>query len=274
MAKETDRKTKLLHAELSYAIRGVLLDVHNALGPGLPEQFYDDAAGIGYQEAGIACERQKIFDIFYRNVLIGRHIPDATFNDQVILDYKVAPAITPLHKAQVLSYLKVTDADLGLVANFGEARLNVERLPNFLRERQPVFNWQPQPLPADILYPELSAALFECLYGIHFALGPGFVHRIYRRATMVELDHAGLNYRHVSELPITYHGHHLGVVPCQLIIVENKIAIAAVALQEAGEAEQMTLRARLRQLDLKLGLLANFYNTRLTIHPVRVPNQG
>jgi hypothetical protein len=45
---------------------------------------------------------------------------------------------------------------------------------------------------------------------------------------------------------------------------------SAFALCEVGEAERMALHARLRQLDLQLGLLANFHDTRLDIQPVRV----
>jgi len=267
--------TQLLYADLTYAIRGVLMQVHSALGPGLPEAFYDEAASIGFQEAGIACERQKSFYVYYENVQVGHYIPDATFEgNKVLLDYKVENEITALHKAQVISYLKVTDADLGLVVNFGAASLQVERLPNFLRDKQLKFKWQPHPLPDDMLYPDLTAQLFCCLHRVHFTLGPGFLHPVYRRATMVESERSGFNCRYVKELPVHFHDHHLGNVPCRLIVVENKIAIAAFALREVGEAEQMALRARLRQLDLQLGLLANFHDTRLNIHPVRVTAKG
>jgi GxxExxY protein len=267
--------TKLLYADLTYAIRGVLMQVHNALGPGLPEAFYDEAASIGFQEAGIACERQKSFYVYYEGIQVGHYIPDATFEgDEVLLDYKVENEITPLNKAQVISYLKVTDADLGLVANLGATSLQVERLPNFLRDKQPQFEWQSRPLPEDILYPELTAALFRCLHKVHFTLGPGFLHRAYRRATMVELERSGLNCCYVKELPVHFHDHHLGNVSCRLIVVDAKIAIAAFALREVSEAEQMALHARLRQLDLQLGLLANFHGARLDICPIRVGNKG
>ena len=91
---------------------------------------------------------------------------------------------------------------------------------------------------------------------------------------MVELERSGLGYRYVKELPVCFHNHHLGLVPCRLIVVDDKIAVAAVALQEIGEAEQLATHARLRQLDLQLGLLANFHDTRLTIQPVRVAAKG
>ena len=267
--------TKLLYADLTYAIRGVLMQVHNALGPGLPEAFYDEAASIGFQEVGIACERQKSFYVYYEDVQVGHYIPDATFaGDKVLLDYKVENEITALHKAQVISYLKVTDADLGLVVNFGAASLQVERLPNFLRDKQLKFEWRLHPLPDDMLYPDLTAKLFRCLHKVHFMLGPGFLHPVYRRATMVEMERSSLNCRYVRELPVQFHDHQLGNIPCRLIIVDDKIAVAAFALREVGKAEQIALHARLRQLDLQFGLLANFHDTQLSIQPVRVTSKG
>ncbi len=51
---------------------------------------------------------------------------------KIVLELKVVPEIEPIHKAQALSYLKVTDADLAVVANYGSSSLDDIRLPNFL----------------------------------------------------------------------------------------------------------------------------------------------
>ena len=202
---------------------------------------------------------------------MGLYIPDLRIDGlKVILELKVAPAITSLHKAQALSYLKVTNADLALVANFGAPSLEVARLPNFLRERQPEFAWQPRELGPDLLYPELTAALYEALHRVHFTLGPGFLHQIYRRATMVELRRRGIGYHYHKHMPVEFHGHCLGQDECRLIVIEGRIAIAAFALKSTTEAHHQRLRRHLQTLGLQLGLLANFHGTRLDIQPVRI----
>ena len=67
-----------------------------------------------------------------------------------------------------------------------------------------------------------------------------------------------------------YEGHLLGHIPVRLIRVEDKVLLATFALRTAQEILVEQLKAHLRRLELKLGLLANFYGTRLAITPVRI----
>ena len=262
---------KLIHEELTYDIRGALMTVHCDLKPMLPEHFYQDAAEIGFQEVPIPFEAQRNFEVFYEGERVGLYIPDFCIDGlKVILELKVAPAITPLHKAQALSYLKVTDADLALIANFGASSLEVERLPNFLRERHPESVWEPRKLAPDLLYHDLSAALYEVLHRVHFTLGPGFLHQVYRRATIVELRRQDIACHYQKHLPVEFHGHYLGQDECRLIVVEGQIVVAAFALKSTTEAHQQRLKRHLQTLDLQLGLLANFYGTCLHVQPVRI----
>lgn len=104
--------TKIIHKDLSYAVKGVLLDVHNALGSLLPERFYQAPVAIGLDAKGIRYETEKPFEVNYRETPIDRYYVDVWIEDgKLLLELKVAPAITPLHRAQTLSYLKVTGAD-------------------------------------------------------------------------------------------------------------------------------------------------------------------
>ncbi len=57
--------SRIIHRELSYAVRGVLLDVHNSLGPNLPEHFYQDATAYGVGSKGIRCEVEKPFEVYF-----------------------------------------------------------------------------------------------------------------------------------------------------------------------------------------------------------------
>ena len=87
---------------------------------------------------------------------------------------------------------------------------------------------------------------------------------------MIELRHSGRGYEYIKRLPVEYHGHLLGHQQARLLLVEGKILLATFALREVSEAATGRLKAYLRCLDLKLGLLANFHGTRLTITPVRI----
>jgi GxxExxY protein len=192
---------------------------------------------------------------------------------KILLELKVAPEIQPLHKAQAISYLKVTDADLAIVVNYGGSSLEDERLPNFVRERRPEFVWQPRAVAEGLLYPELVNAIQRACHRVHFALGPGFIHQVYRRATMTELRLCDLSYQYIKQLPVIYEGQLLGHQDVRLILVEGKILLATFALRptDADRIGAWTerMKARLRLMGLELGLLANFYGTRLAITPVR-----
>ena len=262
---------KIIHKELSYKVRGVLLNVHNTLGPNLPEHFYRDAAAFDLETEDVRCETEKVFEVYYRGVRVGFYLVDIWVEDgKIILEIKVAPEILPLHLAQAISYLKVTDADLAIVVSFGAGSLLDKRLPNFLRDKVVSFEWQERPVAECMLYPALTNHLFEVLHRVHFELGPGFLHQVYRRATMVELEHQGFSYDYIKQVPVYYQDHYLGPQPARLISVDGKVLLATVAVKQADKAMQEQLKARLRHLGFRLGLLANFHGTELQMIPVRV----
>lgn len=264
--------SKIIHKELSYNVRGVLLHIYKTLGPMLPERYYQDAVAIGLEARGICCETEKVFEVFYRDIRAGLYRVDVWIeNGKIVLELKVAPEILPLHRAQAISYLKVTDGDLAIVATFGAGSLLDERFPNFVRDRVASFEWKECSGYEDMLYPELTNRLFETLHQVHWTLGPGFFHQVYRRATMEELRHRGVSFEFIKELPVYYEGHFLGKQPSRLICVENKVLLATVAVQHVGKEMQEQLKARLRHLGLELGLLANFNHTTVQIIPVCLP---
>ena len=156
------------------------------------------------------------------------------------------------------------------MVNFGGPSLEIERLPNFLRDKQPEFVWQPRPIAEGLLYPDLVNTIQRACHRVHFTLGPGFLHQVYRRATMIELRCSGLSYEYIKKLPVEYEGQLLGYQDVRLILVEGKVLLAAFALRQTEEAMAEQLKAHLRYLGLRLGLLANFHGTRLAITPVRV----
>lgn len=264
--------SKLIHSELSYQVRGVLFDVYNTLGPMLKEDYYQEAIVIGLGSRGIACEAEKSFEVYYEDERVGLYYVDVWIeHGKLLLENKVSSAIKPIHKAQAISYLKVTNADLAMVVNFGGPSLQIERLPNFLRDKHLEFNWNPQPVTEGLLYPELVNAILRACYRVHFKLGPGFLHQVYRRATMIELRRNGLSYEYIKQVPIEYHDQVLGYMDVRLILVEGKVLLATFALRKADvNAWSLGLRAYIRRLSLKLGLMANFHDTRLVVKPVRV----
>ena len=105
--------------DLSYEIIGAVFKVHRELGPGLLESTYEVCLEYELSLAGFQVERQKILPVIYNKVKLdaGYRI-DLLVDSQVILELKCVEEITSTHKAQLMTYLKLSGVKLGLLLNF------------------------------------------------------------------------------------------------------------------------------------------------------------
>ena len=96
--------------------------VHQALGPGLLESVYEACLCVELSNRGIAYEVQSPVDIVYkgRTIHAGLRV-DLLVERSIILELKTVDKLTPLHQAQLLTYLKLTNLRLGLLINFNVA---------------------------------------------------------------------------------------------------------------------------------------------------------
>ena len=105
--------------ELSNITIGRALKVHSALGPGLLESAYEACLQYELLKLGLFAETQKKLPLVYESVKLecGYRI-DLWVERRLIVDVKSVEAIHPVHVAQVLTYLRLTDCRLGLLINF------------------------------------------------------------------------------------------------------------------------------------------------------------
>jgi GxxExxY protein len=110
----------ILHKDLSYAITGAAIEVHKHLGPGQLESTYERALSkeLGYR--GIAHRCQVPITAYFKGDAVGEFCADMIVEDKVILELKSVAKVLPVHRAQVLSYLRATGLRLGLLMNFHE----------------------------------------------------------------------------------------------------------------------------------------------------------
>ncbi|MEN9441636.1 MAG: hypothetical protein RLZ33_1713 [Bacteroidota bacterium] len=110
--------------ELSNLIIGCAIEVHRTLGPGLLESVYENCLLYELEEKGIYAERQVELPIEYKhiNLEVGYKI-DLLVENKVIIELKSVKEIQPIHVAQLMTYLKLSDKKLGLLINFNEVKL-------------------------------------------------------------------------------------------------------------------------------------------------------
>ena len=121
---------KIIHRELSYRIMQAVFEVHNVLGPGFMECMYEEALACELDLRAIPFERQVGMTVTYKGQTVGTHRLDMVIDGQIILELKAAAGLTDVFKQQLLSYLKAADLRLGILINFGTARVEYVRIVN------------------------------------------------------------------------------------------------------------------------------------------------
>jgi len=107
--------------ELSKIVFDAGLKIHKKLGPGLFETVYEECLFYELQKQGLKVEKQMVLPIIYEELKISNAFRiDILVESKLILEIKAVEFINPSHKAQLLTYLKMTNCKLGLLINFNE----------------------------------------------------------------------------------------------------------------------------------------------------------
>ncbi len=104
---------------ITETIIGSAIDVHRALGPGLLESAYEACLVHELKRAGLDVEQQKPLPVTYRGIKLdcGYRL-DVIVDGNVIVEIKAVEKLLPIHKAQLMSYLKLSGCKVGLLVNF------------------------------------------------------------------------------------------------------------------------------------------------------------
>jgi GxxExxY protein len=105
--------------QITYEIIGAAYKVHSTIGPGLLESAYEVCLEYELLKKGFKVERQKPLPVINEDVKLdaGYRI-DLLVEDDVIVELKAVEEIAPIHQAQIMTYLKLSDRKLGLLMDF------------------------------------------------------------------------------------------------------------------------------------------------------------
>jgi GxxExxY protein len=102
---------------------------HKELGPGFNEKIYQNALKILFKEESLGYKSEEMFDVIFQEQKVGKLIIDLLVENKVIVELKAVTGIMPkLFEAQLISYLKVTGLEVGLLINFGNRQCKIRRL--------------------------------------------------------------------------------------------------------------------------------------------------
>ena len=121
--------------ELSHQIIGCALDIHKTIGLGLLESAYENALAYDLKQLGLNVKQQVPMPFVYKEVKqdLGYRL-DLLINNKVIIEIKSLENLAPVHYAQTLIYLKLSNLKLALLINFNSKILkdNIHRIVNKL----------------------------------------------------------------------------------------------------------------------------------------------
>ena len=119
-AKESTSEPAEVVDALAQAVIGAAIEVHRVLGPGYLESVYQTALEVELGIRAIQFESQKPVSVIYKGQNVGNARIDLLVGGLLVVELKAADGLLPIHRAQVISYLKATGCELGLLINFHE----------------------------------------------------------------------------------------------------------------------------------------------------------
>ncbi len=108
-----------LHSEITGEIINAFYAVYNELGYGFLERVYKNALYKELKKRGFECSAEHSIPVYYQGERVGDYFADIIVNGIIIIELKAVKTILPEHEAQLMNYLRATDAEIGLLLNFG-----------------------------------------------------------------------------------------------------------------------------------------------------------
>lgn len=123
--------------EIARIVVDAAFRVHTTLGPGLLESVYEHVLAFELGHRNLRVERQAVIPVTYESIVLEEGFrADLIVNERVIVELKSVEETSPVHKKQLLTYLRLADKRLGLLINFGAPVIKdgITRLVNRLPE--------------------------------------------------------------------------------------------------------------------------------------------
>jgi GxxExxY protein len=270
--------------ELTRLIIGAAIEVHRELGPGKVEAAYENALARELGLRGLPYQSQKPVPVVYKGIKLecGYRI-DLLVTDTVVVEVKSVECFHPVHRAQVITYLKLGGWKLALLLNFNTAILKqgIERFilgfdtggdNSSAVQRRDELKFMPSSRIEPSLHSSMNTGeeterlareIIAAGLEVHRCLGPGLLASAYRVCLCHELHLRGISFETNWTLELSYKGTLLAQSDEIDLLVGGRVAVHADAVSKLQSVHHAELLSQLRLGRWKLGLLINFNTTKL-----------
>jgi GxxExxY protein len=262
---------ELLYKDLSFAIRLCIFEVHNDVGVGYDEETYHQGLMRRFEREGISFVSKEIIELKHRSIPVREFKLDYLIENKVILALKCLPCdFLQVNYIQLFTELKLWQKRLGLLVNFGQPKVKIERRI-----------YDEKPLVVDENYDYVKGLMSEMERQIMMKLrdailfvanshGLGFGKTVVRELVEKELGYQQIKFEKGTPIPVNYLGEIIRIYKMRHLLIENCIICGITALQDSITHHDIsTIKSYLKALKLSVGLAVNFGKSKLEIKGVR-----
>jgi len=259
------RRTVDFDNRLSGDVIAAAIAVHRDLGPGLDEPHYQEALSRQLTHRGIAHEDQAPLPLVYKGIKLDcGYRMDFLVDGRLVVEIKSVEVVHPVHVAQLLTYLRISGRELGLLINF-----DVPILKDGIQRKVWTHDVE---LPRDgacrsdqteVDHSGLASELVACAFEVHRTLGPGLLRSAYEECLCYELTRRNLRFERRKPLVVRHCGIELRTPTELRLLVEGRIPVECLSVSRFTDLHVTRLLARLRQHGWPEGFLFNFNASRL-----------
>lgn len=251
----------MIYPKTVYKIRGIVFDIFNNVVGNWNEAVFEEILNDALKDNGFRVEQQKEFEVIFKENRVGLYRTDLIVDSKIIIELKAVPEIYALHKAQIISYLKVTGLKLGILINFGGEKLFIKAYPNNVNNKKVIntnFDINKNNLPDKdkiIIAPylEIGKEILE-------TLGPGYFHQIYRRSFWDELNRNNIDFELIKYLELNYKGKTYGSKEVRFFKI-NDLLLSVIAVDSLNALIIRQFSKYIKHYSCTNGLIINFSNT-------------
>lgn len=262
---------ELLYEDLTYAICQCIFEVHNDIGVGYDEETYHQGLKRRFGREGFSFASKDRIDLRHRGILIREFELDFLIEDKVILALKCLPCdFLQVNYIQLFTELKLWQKHLGLLANFGQPKVKIERRiyhekPSELDENYEYIKGRMSEKECQILKKLRDAILF--VGKVH---GLGYGKPVVKKLVTTELTYQQIKFEKSVSVPVIYLGETIRYFNMRHLLIEGRIVCGITALQDSITHHDISkIKGYLRALKLGTGLAVNFGKSKLEIKGVR-----
>ncbi len=262
---------ELLYRDLTYAIRRCIFDVHNDIGVGYDEETYHQGLIRKFKQEGISFSSKERTELKHREILIREFVLDFLIENKIILSLKCLPCdFLQVNFIQLFTELKLWRKHLGIIANFGQPKVKIERR---------IFHEKPLVIDEnyDYIKNEMNETKRQILKKVRQSIllvgklhGLGFGKPIVKKIIETELAYQGISCEKGIAIPVNYLGETIRNYKMRHLLIEQNIICGITALQDSITYHDIsTIKSYLQALKLKIGLALNFGKSKLEIKGVK-----